>query len=79
MPQESEGMVSMPVTDYTDKSLVARAVRNAKPNKNGPSPRWVAVMDTFALGSTYAVELCRTHELDPDEEISGVTCISCNP
>ena len=69
----------MPVTDYTPESMVARAVRNAKPRHTGDAPRWVAVMDTFGLGSTYAHELCRNHGLDPDEIVSGVHCLSCNP
>jgi len=69
----------MPVTDYSDADLVKRAVRNAKPNINGTAPRWVAVMDTFGLGRTYAYELCRLHDLNPDDPIEGARCISCNP
>lgn len=69
----------MPVTDYTPESMVERAVRNARPHRCGDAPRWVAVQDTFALGSTYARELCRVHGLDPDEKVSGPRCISCNP
>lgn len=67
----------MPVTDLTQENLVKRAVMNARPRIAGESPRWVAVMDTFALGSTYAHELCRIHGLDPDETVSGVTCLTC--
>lgn len=69
----------MPVTDYSQESLVDRAVRNAKPHTAGEAPRWVAVGDVFALGSTYARELCRIHGLDPDEKVTGVHCLSCNP
>ena len=65
--------------DYSDKEMVIRAIRNAKPRICGSSPRWVAVMDAFALGSTYARELCILHSLDPDEEVSGPRCLSCNP
>lgn len=69
----------MPVTDYSPESMVERAVRNARPRECGDSPRWVAVMDTFGLGSTYAVELCRLHGLDPEEKVSGARCLACNP
>ena len=69
----------MPVTDYADHDLVARAVRGARPHKYGPAPRWVAVMYTFGLGSTYAHDLCRLHGLDPDEVVDGVRCLACEP
>ncbi len=64
---------------YTFEKLVKRAVRNARPRLAGTSPRWVAVMDTFATGSTVAIEICRAFDLDPNETVSGVRCISCNP
>jgi len=76
-PHPKEGNV--PVTDYSPESMVVRAIRNAKPRQCGEAPRWVAVMDTFALGSTFAAQLCRIHGLDPDEMVSGPRCISCNP
>lgn len=69
----------MPVTDYSQDDLVARAVRCAKPRTCCDAPRWVAVMDTFGLGSTYAHELCRLHGLDPDEKVTGPRCVACNP
>lgn len=55
--------------DYSNESLVKRAVINARPHINSPAPRWVAVMHTFALGQTYAIELCKLYGLDPDEII----------
>jgi hypothetical protein len=64
--------------DITDEQLIRRAIRNAKPNRLGPAPRWVAVMDTFALGSNYAAELCRQYDMDPDEEVPGLTCPHCD-
>lgn len=66
----------MPVREISDAELVRRAVRNARPHRRGKSPRWVAVMDTFALGSTYAGELCQIHELDPEEIVRGPNCDS---
>jgi len=64
--------------DYTHESLVERAMRNAKPRNLGPAQRWVAVMDTFATGSTMAWELCKRFGLDPEEVVAGVHCPSCN-
>lgn len=60
------------VADYSDEDLLRRAVRNARdPNKRGRSnaARWVHVMEVFALGSTYAAQLCRRFDLDPDEMV----------
>jgi len=65
--------------DMTFEGLAERAIRNAKPSLSGDSPRWVAVMDTFAIGSTYSIELCRAYELDPDEKVHGVRCLGCAP
>lgn len=64
---------------YSSHDLVKRAVRNAMPHTAGPSPRWVAIADTFAVVSTVAMEICRTYGLDPHEQVHGVHCISCNP
>lgn len=70
----------MSLFEITNRDLVERAVRNAKPSQAGPAPRWVAVMDTFALGSGYAYQLCRDFDLDPEESSTyEINCISCNP
>lgn len=60
------------VADIPDEKLLQRAVRNARSNqyrKGQKHARWVAVMDTFALGSTYAHQLCRRFGLAPDEQV----------
>lgn len=60
----------MPLEDIEDDTLLRRAVRNCRDrhsNKGVKHQRWVAVMDTFQLGSTYAHEMCRRFDLDPDE------------
>lgn len=60
------------VNDYDDSILLERAVRNcrnSKSRKGVKHPRWVAVMDTFRLGSTYASQLCVRFGLDPDEQV----------
>lgn len=55
------------VRDIPDDILLHRAVRWAKLRKRGP--RWVAVMNVFALGSTFSKQLCERFFLDPDEEV----------
>jgi hypothetical protein len=65
--------------ELSDADLVWRAVRNAKPKICGDAPRWVAVADTFALGSTYAHDLCKLYGLDPEEKVPGARCIACEP
>lgn len=72
-------VAELTVASISAEALVKRAVMNAKPRTCGDSPRWVAVMDTFALGSTYATQLCRAHGLDPDAVVSGPRCVACNP
>jgi len=62
----------MTVASIKDDELLARAVRNARDRSKRKSvkhPRWVAVMDAFALGSGYAQQLCRRFGLDPDEMV----------
>lgn len=60
------------VADISDEQLLRRAVANCR-DKSAPSggehPRWVAVMDAFALGSTYAHQLCRRFGFDPNEMV----------
>jgi hypothetical protein len=58
------------VTDMDAIKLIGRAVGNARArdSRNGQKhPRWVAVMDTFSLGSTFAQLACQVHGFDPDE------------
>lgn len=55
------------VDNISDSELVRRAVRTCRGKRRGP--RWVAVMEMFGLGSTYAHQLCRKHGLDPDEKV----------
>lgn len=44
--------------------LVMRAIRNARPRPG--APKWAAVRDVFAVGSTTATALCRRAGIDPD-------------
>lgn len=58
------------VATIPDAELLERAVRTARPRSGrGYQPRWVGVMDSFALGSTWARQLCRRFGLDPDEKV----------
>jgi hypothetical protein len=58
------------VADIGDEELLRRAVTNARGHnfrKGAPHVRWAAVADQFALGSTYATQLCRRFGFDPNE------------
>lgn len=60
------------VYDIPDETLLRRAVKNARSreyNKGRKHWRWVAVQDTFGLGSTYSHQLCRRFDLDPEEYV----------
>lgn len=60
------------VDDIPDAKLLERAVRGARDRscrKGEKHPRWVAVQDVFALGSTFSRQLCRRFGLDPDEPV----------
>ena len=57
--------------------LIRNAIANARPHKTQDVPRWVALMDVFAIGKTSAHELCREHGFDPDEEVHGSYCSAC--
>lgn len=60
----------MSIGGITSDELVVRAMRNMRATRSGSDqPLWVAVMDVFGLGSTYACELCRKYGRDPDEMI----------
>jgi hypothetical protein len=60
------------VREITARELVLRALRNVRPRRAWQKlPRWAAVSDSFGLGSTYSIELCRNFDLDPDEKIGG--------
>lgn len=72
----------MPDTFVIDEvkleDLVRRAVRNARPRKCEEVQRWVAVGDAFAVGSTWAMQLCKYFNLDPHEMIHGPLCNACD-
>lgn len=60
------------VSSIPDSELLRRAVVNARPERHyigRTAPRWVAVKNTFLLGSTYSNQLCRRFGLDPDEMV----------
>jgi len=59
--------------DITDRELLWRAVKNCRSRayrKGEKHWRWIAVKDTFLLGSTYSRQLCARFNLDPDEKVS---------
>lgn len=61
------------VNSISNNELVRRAIRGARARqtrKGEKHPRYVAVMDLFALGSTFAYQLCRRYGLDPEEMVA---------
>lgn len=55
------------VDDISDSQLLRRAVTATRRDRAGKlQPRWVAVMDVFGLGSTYARQLCVRYGLNPE-------------
>jgi hypothetical protein len=52
------------VTEYREAELIRRAIMTIK--LNGRRPLWALVVERFALGSTYAAQLCRIHGFNPD-------------
>ena len=60
------------VASIPDEELLRRAVANCRSRNHGKGvyhERWVAVMSTFTLGSTFAYQLCRRFELDPEQRV----------
>lgn len=67
------GVMTQTVDSISNNELLRRAVRNARDRqkrKGEKHARRVAVMDAFALGCTYAHQLCRRYGLDPDEQVA---------
>lgn len=71
MSEEPETIVTGTVDDISDAILLGRAVRGCRPRGAGYWLRWTAVADQFALGSTYAGQLCRRYGVDPNESINA--------
>jgi hypothetical protein len=62
----------------TDAELVRRAVRNARGRDvNATDIRWHAVSLAFGLGSTSSIELCEREQVNPHEQVEGVSCERC--
>jgi hypothetical protein len=51
--------------DQADLQNLSHAIKIARGRRKGP--RWVAVMEVFAVGRTRAYELCERYGHDPDE------------
>lgn len=57
------------VSDLTNEELISRVMKNLSSHARFKQPRWHIVACVFALGSTYATQLCKLHNLDPDEKV----------
>ena len=57
------------VNDIPDNELLQRVIRSFRTRGRSREklPLWSIVSDRFALGSTYAGQLCRRFGLDPEE------------
>ena len=65
-------MAEQTVASIPDEKLLERAVRGCRSqvqDRRCKVARWVHVADTFALGSTYAHQLCARFGLDPSEAV----------
>lgn len=62
-----------------DENLLERAVRGAVSRVCGDGPHWVAVSDTFNIGCTWAMALCKRFGLEPQAQVKGARCLTCNP
>lgn len=70
MSQQEQGVLERSVNDIADVELLRRAVKNARaPGRRGKHSRQEAVQMTFALGSTYAWQLCKRFDVDPEEKV----------
>lgn len=65
--REAEGnVIRIDGNEFTCRELVERAVRNSKTEPGrARKPRWIPVMETFAVGSTVARGLCEEFGLNP--------------
>jgi hypothetical protein len=70
-PSPETGEAESATPEISDEELVRRAVRNARPRHPAGGVRWHAVVEALAVGSGYAVNLCRRFNLDPNEELPG--------
>jgi hypothetical protein len=58
------------VADIADAELLRRVLRTIGKDRHR-APRWVHVADAFALGSTYAAQLCRRFGQDPGTQVGN--------
>jgi len=63
-------MMILSGVEFTERELLERAVRNARPkNRNAYKTRWIVIKSVFGVGSGVANALCREFDLDPDEDL----------
>lgn len=61
----------MALREISDEELIVRVLNGIARNrpKRGGQPMWATVASKFCLGSTYATELCRRFNFDPDLQV----------
>lgn len=67
MRQRSSEVTEPSVNDIPDTELLRRALRFSRRGRK--EVRWSRVSDRFALGSTFAQQLCRRFGFDPHEMV----------
>ena len=65
------------IPDETWQKLIGKAIETAKCHDALDKPRWVLIMDMFAIGSTRAKSLCDLFGFDPYEILPGRSCPVC--
>ena len=60
----TESRTTGTVADISDADLLRRAIRYLAPRSRG-QPAWARIGKVFALGSTYAGQLCQRFNIDP--------------
>lgn len=58
----------------TDETILGNVIRQAGRDRRVRGPRWAAVSELCAVGSTTAHALCRRFGVDPDEKVGGPRC-----
>lgn len=57
------------VMHHSDTELIRYWFRIQKPATRGGIFLWAKVRNTFTVGSTSAIEICRRHGADPDQAV----------
>lgn len=75
-PARLRPVVTMDIP-YSEKELIARAIKNAKPRHSAPrKARWRIVKGLFSTGQHVSRAICTRYGFDPDQEIGALEQLS---